>query len=77
MGLDALGLLAAFEIARFTFIPRGILIDPFFEFQRGKANLRIIESEEIRPVPYAPVSHPFVERLIGTIGREYLDHVPG
>ena len=22
-----------------------------------------------------PVSHPFVERLIGTIRREYLDHV--
>jgi putative transposase len=26
-------------------------------------------------VPYAPVSHPFVERLIGTIRREYLDRV--
>ena len=24
---------------------------------------------------YAPVSHPFVERLIGTIRREYLDRV--
>jgi putative transposase len=24
-------------------------------------------------VPYAPVSHPFVERLIGTIRREVLD----
>ena len=24
-------------------------------------------------VPYAPVSHPFVERLIGTIRRECLD----
>ena len=23
-----------------------------------------------------PLSHPFVERLIGTIRREYLDHVP-
>jgi len=24
-------------------------------------------------VPYTPLSHPFVERLIGTIRREYLD----
>jgi putative transposase len=26
-------------------------------------------------MPYVPVSHPFVERLIGTIRREFLDHV--
>jgi hypothetical protein len=26
----------------------------------------------IKPVPYAPLSHPFVERLIGTIRRERL-----
>jgi hypothetical protein len=26
-------------------------------------------------IPYIPVSHPFVERLIGTIRREFLDHV--
>jgi hypothetical protein len=31
-----------------------------------------MEVEEIKSVPYAPVSHPFVERLIGTIRREYL-----
>ena len=29
--------------------------------------------DEIKSVPYAPVSHPYVERLIGTIRREYLD----
>src|SRR5438128_94552 len=29
---------------------------------------------EIKTVPYMPISHPFVERLIGTIRREYLDH---
>jgi hypothetical protein len=34
-----------------------------------------MEVEEIKSVPYAPVSHPFVERLIGTIRREYLDRV--
>src|SRR5229473_4674703 len=26
-------------------------------------------------VPYVPLSHPFVERLIATIRREYLDHM--
>ena len=28
---------------------------------------------EIKTVPYAPLSHPFIERLIGTIRRECLD----
>ena len=32
-------------------------------------------SEEIKMVPQVPLSHPFVERLIGTIRREYLDRV--
>ena len=27
-------------------------------------------------MPYVPLSHPFVERLIGTIRREFLDYVP-
>ena len=31
--------------------------------------------DEIKTVPYTPRSHPFIERLIGTIRREYLDHV--
>ncbi len=30
----------------------------------------------MKTVPYVPLSHPFVERLIGTIRREYLDQVP-
>ncbi len=50
--------------------------DPLFEFHRWKANLRILEVEEIKTVPYVPLSHPFVERLIGTIRREFLDQVP-
>ena len=28
---------------------------------------------EIKTVPFVPLSHPFVERLIGTIRGEYLD----
>jgi hypothetical protein len=38
-------------------------------------NLRILEIVEIKTVPHAPISHPFVERLIGTMRREFLDHV--
>jgi putative transposase len=49
--------------------------DPLFRFHRWLANLRVLDVEEIKSVPYTPVSHPFVERLIGTIRREYLDHV--
>jgi putative transposase len=49
--------------------------DPLFRFDRWCANLRILEVEEIKSIPYVPVSHPFVERLIGTIRREFLDHV--
>jgi transposase InsO family protein len=49
--------------------------DPLFRFHRWLANLRVLDIEQIRSVPYVPVSHPFVERLIGTIRREYLDRV--
>ncbi|MDY6945013.1 MAG: integrase core domain-containing protein [Pseudomonadota bacterium] len=50
--------------------------DPLFQFHRCKANLRILEVSEIKTVPYVPLSHPFVERLIGTVRRELLDQVP-
>ncbi len=49
--------------------------DPLFEAHRWTANLRILEIDEIKTVPYVPLSHPFVERLIGTMRREFLDHV--
>ena len=49
--------------------------DPLFPFHRWRANLRIVEVEEIKSIPFVPVSHPFVERLIGTIRREFLDHM--
>lgn len=37
---------------------------------------RVLEVTEIKTVPDVPLSHPFVERLIGTIRREFLDHIP-
>lgn len=49
--------------------------DPLFRFHRWLANLRVLEIDEIKSVPYVPVSHPFIERLIGTVRREYLDRV--
>jgi len=50
--------------------------DPLFLFRQWSANLRILDVTEIKTVPYVPLSHPFVERLIGTVRREYLDQVP-
>lgn len=47
--------------------------DPLFKFKRWQANLRVLEIEPMGTVPYVPVSHPFIEGLIGTIRREYLD----
>jgi len=47
--------------------------DPLFLFERWQANLRILNVAEIKTVPYAPLSHPFVERLIGSLRREFLD----
>jgi putative transposase len=49
--------------------------DPLFLFHLWKANLRILDIEEIKTVAHVPVSHPFVERLIGTIRREHFDQV--
>ena len=50
--------------------------DPLFLFRQWNANLRILDVVEVKTIPYVPLSHPFVERLIGTIRRECLDQVP-
>ena len=47
--------------------------DPLFQYHRWKANLRVLDIEEIKSLPYVPMSHPFVERLIGSVRRELLD----
>jgi transposase InsO family protein len=49
--------------------------DPLYQCHQWEANLRVLDVTEIKTVPYVPLSHPFVERLIGTIGHEYLDRV--
>ena len=47
--------------------------DPLYRFHQWQANLRVLEVIEVKTVPGVPLSHPFVERLIGTIRRECLD----
>ena len=41
--------------------------------QGALANLRVLEINEIKSLPHVPMSHPFVERLIGSVRRELLD----
>jgi putative transposase len=47
--------------------------DPLFQYHRWKANLRVLEIEETKSLPHVPMSHPFVEQLIGSVRRELLD----
>ncbi len=63
-------------IARQT-LPRRLSSDhdPLFRFHRWLANLRVLEVDELKTIPGTPRSHAFVERLIGTIRREYLDRI--
>jgi len=47
--------------------------NPLFLYHQWQANLRILGADEIKAIPFTPLSHPFVERLIGTLRREFLD----
>jgi transposase InsO family protein len=47
--------------------------DPLYRFHQWQANLRVLEVLEIKTVPYVPLSHPFVERPVGSLRRECLD----
>jgi putative transposase len=49
--------------------------DPLYRFHQWEANLRVLEVTEVKTVPFVPLSHPFIERLIGTIRRECLDRM--
>jgi putative transposase len=76
--VDGIALCRMFNTAIFTHsVPYYLSSDndPLFLYHRWQANLRILDIQEIKSVPYLPLSHPFVERLIGTIRREYLDQV--
>ena len=46
---------------------------PLFQLHRWQANLRILDIEEVKSIPFTPVSHPYIERVIGTVRRECLD----
>jgi len=47
--------------------------DPLYRYHQWQANRRILGVREIKSVPYVPLSHPFIERLILTIRQECLD----
>ena len=58
-------------------IPRHLSTDhdPVYNAHQWMANLRILEIDELKTVPHMPLSRSFVERLIETARREFLDHV--
>ena len=74
--VDGLGLCRMFNQAiRTQALPKYLSSDndPLYQFHQWQANLRVLQVTEIKTVPYVPLSHPFVERLIGSIRRECLD----
>lgn len=74
--VDGLALCRMFnQVIRMQPIPKYFSSDndPLYRFHQWQANLRVLEVTEVKTVPYVPLSHPFVERFIGTIRREYLD----
>ena len=74
--VDGVGLCRMFNRATHGHTPPTYLSsdhDPLYRFHQWQANLRILDVKEIKTMPYVPLSHPFVERLIGTIRRECLD----
>jgi hypothetical protein len=47
--------------------------DPIFKHHRWQATLRVWDIDEVKTVPYTPLSHPVVERTVGTVRQEFLD----
>lgn len=47
--------------------------DPLYQYDQWKANLRVLDIEEIKSLPHAPMSHPCLEGLIDSVRRELLD----
>ena len=74
--VDGVGLCRMFNRATRGHTPPTYLSadhDPLYRLHQWQANLRILNVKEIKTTPHVPLSHPFVERLIGTIRRECLD----
>ena len=74
--VDGMGLCRMFNRATRCHTPPNYVSsdhDPLYRFHPWQRNLRILDVKEIKTVPYVPLSHPFVERLIGTTRRECLD----
>jgi hypothetical protein len=55
--------------------------DPLYRFHQWQANLGVLGVTEIKTVPNVPISHLFVERLIGKAFRRWRfsmgDHILG
>jgi hypothetical protein len=52
---------------------RGQETPPYEPRQTDQRSVQHLDIEELKSVPFVPRSHPFIERLIGTLRREYLD----
>jgi len=52
------------EIVMNQSLPKRLSTDnePLFKNMKWQTNLRVLEIEEIKTVPYTPISHTFVER---------------
>ena len=49
--------------------------DPLFRYYQWIVNLDMMDVDVVRSIPFTPTSHPFVERLIGTVRREFTDEI--
>lgn len=49
--------------------------DLLFNYFQWQANLRILDVKEIKLSSRNPRAHLFIERLIGTVRREFLEHI--
>ena len=49
--------------------------DPLYQFEQWAPELEALRINPVYSVPLRPISHPFVERLIGSVRREYLDQL--